>query len=472
MQQLVYPVILAGGSGTRLWPSSREKHPKQFIPLIDGKSLFQETCLRFSDAKKFAPITIVTHEEHRFLVRDQLLELGITNAVTLAEPTAKNTTAACLSAAYFLKNTYGDIPIIFSPADHSIKNVEPLFTSITNALPFVLKGLVCVFGITPTHPHTGYGYITGSKVLGKGIVEPLYFVEKPNKEHAEKIIKEGAFWNSGLYFCTPSTLEQEAALYVGELQKILKDFFSVAKATQNGFIMIDKNVYERIDSISIDKGITERTKKLVLAPTPITWNDLGSWSSLYEHFSKNDEGNVIRGDSLVLETQNSYIESNNRLISVLGLEHVGVVETADAVLVFSLKESEKVKKIVETLTEHKRQETITHTTVHKPWGKYTILGDDHTFKSKKITVLPGAELSLQRHKHRAEHWIVIQGVATVTRNDEVFELRENESTFLPMGSTHRLQNKHDEILTLVEIQTGSYFGEDDIERFLDTYGRI
>lgn len=471
-KNLIYPVILAGGSGTRLWPRSREKSPKQFIPLIDGKSLFQETCLRFSDTTMFATPTIITHEEHRFLVRDQLKEINIDDAVIITEPTAKNTTAACLSGAHFLQNTVGDVPILFTPADHIVKDEQHLFTSIHNALPFVLEGSICIFGITPTSPHTGYGYITGKKILSEGILCSVTFIEKPSKEKAEEIISLGALWNSGLYFCKASTLREEASLYTPKTEKTFFNFFSKNKDFRNGFLMIDKNTYQDLDPISIDKGITERTQKLILAPTLITWNDLGSWSSLYDHFDKDSEGNIIRGDTIALQTKNSYLESTSRLVTVLGLEDVGVIETPDAVLIFALKESESVKKIVEKLNETKREELTVHTTVQKPWGEYKVLGDEEHFKAKKLTVYPGSGgLSIQRHKRRAEHWVVVSGVATVTLDDKVFELQKNESVFIPMGSKHRLQNKHNEVLQLIEVQTGDYFGEDDIERFEDTYGR-
>lgn len=469
---MIYPVILAGGSGTRLWPRSREKSPKQFIPLIDGKSLFQETCLRFSSRDMFAPLTIVTHEEHRFLVRDQLKDISINNASIITEPVAKNTAAACIAAAHFLQNTAGDVPILFTPADHIIKNEENLFTAIGNALPFVENGSICIFGITPTSPHVGYGYITGKENLAEGILGSVTFIEKPNIEKAKEIIEGGALWNSGLYFTKAQTLSDEAKKYTRATHDTLRNFFSSNKETNNSFLMIDGATYENLDPISIDKGITEFTDKLILAPAVIEWSDLGSWSSLYDHFEKSAQGNVTRGDTVLIDTKNSYIESGARLVTVLGLENIAVIETPDAVSVFPLTESEHIKKIVNELTNTKRQETIVHTTVHRPWGKYTILGDDVNFKSKKIIVTPGAELSLQRHKKRAEHWIVVKGIATVTRNEEVFELKENESTFLPMGSMHRLQNKHDEVLCLIEVQTGDYFGEDDIERFEDSYGRL
>jgi len=473
MKNIIYPVILAGGSGTRLWPRSREKSPKQFIPLIEGRSLFQETCLRFSNRKTFAFPTIITHEEHRFLVRDQLRALGITDAKIITEPVAKNTLAACLSASHFLKNTIGNVPILFTPADHITSEDKHLFNSLLNALPFVVDGAICIFGIKPNTPNTGYGYITKGKIVSKNINKPSLFIEKPEKEKAMELIKNGALWNSGLYFCTPETLEEEASKYASNTQNILNNFFLKLKENEHGFNVINKNIYDSIIPVSIDKSITEHTDKLIIAETPIVWNDLGSWKSLHDHFDKNEDGNVIRGDTVTLKTKNSYVESTSRLVTVLGVENIGVVETPDAVLVFNLKESESIKKIVEKLNEDKRIELDVHTTVQKPWGEYEVLGDEEHFKAKKLTVYPGSGgLSIQRHKRRAEHWIVVSGIATVTLDNKVFELQKNESVFIPMGSLHRLQNNHSEILQLIEVQTGDYFGEDDIERFGDTYGRV
>jgi mannose-1-phosphate guanylyltransferase/mannose-6-phosphate isomerase len=469
---LIYPLILAGGSGTRLWPRSREKSPKQFIPLINGKSLFQETCVRFKDTSLFASLTIITHEEHRFLVRDQLLELGITNASIVTEPIAKNTLAACLAGAYSIEKKAGNVPILIAPSDHIIGEEHHLFEALRRALPHVLGGSMCIFGISPTSPHTGYGYIRKGKKIDEEIYVPTMFVEKPDKEKAAVLIAEDAVWNSGMYFCRIQTLEEEARLYTKEIQDILTTYFSKNPQEKNNFLMIPKEVYSPIVPISIDKGITEFTKKIIVATLPIIWSDLGSWSSLHDHFEKTDDGNVLRGDIVALDTKNSYIESTSRLVSVVGIENTGVIETADAVLVFPLNQSESIKKIVATLSENNRQELIVHTNVHRPWGHYHVLSNDTNHQAKKITVLPGAELSLQRHRQRAEHWIVIQGIATVTKDSDVFLLKKNESTFIPMGTIHRLQNKHDEVLVLIEIQTGEYFGEDDIERFSDTYGRI
>lgn len=473
MIKLIHPIILAGGSGTRLWPRSREKYPKQFISIFDGKSLFQDTCIRFSDTKLFAPLTIVTNTEHRFLVRDQLREINITDANIVIEPVAKNTLAACLLGAYYIKQTVGDVPMLFTPADHIITEEEALFKSIKLALPFVHKKLMCVFGIKPTSAHTGFGYILGGKKLGVGVFKPESFIEKPNSERAVELITQNAFWNAGMYFSTPSTLLKEAMLYSPLVATPLALFFKKGKITRDfGFYSIDGKLYTSLPSISIDKGIAEQTKKLVLATTDMTWNDLGSWQAFHSHFKKNKDGNLLVGDVMAMETKNSYVESTGRLIATFGIEDTGIIETPDAILVFSLKNSESVKNVVGKLSEKKREEVVTHTLVHRPWGSYEILGKAKHFQSKRLTILPGSELSLQRHTRRAEHWVVVSGIATVTKDDEIFELKTNESTFIPTGVKHRVQNKHTNLLIIIEVQTGKYFGEDDIERFEDTYGRV
>ncbi|MCF7898929.1 MAG: cupin domain-containing protein, partial [Candidatus Pacebacteria bacterium] len=346
-----------------------------------------------------------------------------------------------------------------------------LFDALNNALPLIKEGAICIFGIKPNSPNTGYGYITKGELISNNIYYPSSFVEKPQLEKAVSLIQCGALWNSGLYFCIPESLEEEAFKYEKTIQTTIQKYFSTLTEDKHGFYTISIECYNSLPSVSIDNGITEKTNKIILAETPITWSDLGSWRSLHTHFDKDKDNNVIRGDTLTFNTKNSYLESTSRLVTVLGLDNVGVVETPDAILVFSLQESEGIKKIVNNLTEDKRSEIDTHTKVERPWGDYQILGNESHYQSKKITVLPGAELSLQRHKRRAEHWIVVQGIATVTRDKDVFNLKKNESTFLPIGAMHRLQNNHTEDLHLIEIQTGDYFGEDDIERFEDTYGR-
>lgn len=471
-KELIYPVILAGGSGTRLWPRSREKDPKQFIRLIDGKTLFQITCKRFSNKKLFAPLTIVTHEEHRFSVRDQLHEIGIKNATIITEPATKNTLTACLLAAFFLFKKVGNVPILFSPADHFIKDDALLYKVIAKTKKIVTAGNICLFGIPPTHPHTGYGYIVPDKASKGVAVKPLAFVEKPSKKKAMKMISSGAFWNSGIYFSTAETLIKEASLYTPHLHQVFDTKLSIEKNTFGDFYVIDSNMYSPIHAISIDKGIAEKSSKLLLAVTNISWNDLGSWSALYSHFKKDEHGNIIKGDVVSIDTKNSYIESNSRLVATLGLKHIGVIETRDATLIFSLKEGEKVKKIVSELSRKNREEVITNTVVHRPWGTYEILGKSKNYQSKKLVVLPGAGASLQSHAKRAEHWVVVSGTATVTINNKKFQLKENQSTFIPIGAKHRVENNTKKLLTIIEVQTGTYFGEDDIKRYTDKYGRI
>ena len=472
MDNKIFPVILAGGTGTRLWPQSRQKYPKQFIKIIDNISLFQTTCLRFSHSDLFAPLTIITHEDYKFILRDQLRELHIENATIITEPVAKNTAAACLYAAKFLLESKGDVPIIFTPADHLIEGDKYLLTSIQNALPLAREGFLCLFGIHPTSAHSGYGYIIKGQQLAEKGFKGEMFVEKPDTQSAQKFIDQGAYWNSGVYFCLASTLIEETKIHALQLHERIMSIPSLSLRSAHGFYEIPIDHYKEVDSISIDHAITESTQKKVVFDTPIKWRDLGSWSSLYEQFQKNEEYNVLRGDTITLDTTGSYIESNSRLVATYGIENMAIIETPDAVLVFPIRKSESLKQLVEKIKESNRQELITHTTVYRPWGSYEILGKGENFQTKRIHVLPGAELSLQRHQRRAEHWVVISGTATVTKDNEILELRENESTYIPMGTIHRLKNNTDSPVSLIETQTGTYFGEDDIERLSDVYGRM
>lgn len=469
MKSNIHPVILAGGSGTRLWPRSREKHPKQFIALVGEKSLFQITCMRFAD-RAYAPLTIVTHEQYRFLVRDQLHEIGIHDAVIITEPTQKNTAAACLAAAKLINRHYGNVPLLFTPADLLISEEEKLFVAINKALRYVLDGKLCLFGIEPRSAHPGYGYMVSKTTLDTDIFTDVSFVEKPPQEEAERLILQGACWNSGIYFCTSTTLIEECKKYIDEHEKALS-FMGEITPSEHGYYHIPLSLYEPLTSISIDKAVTEQTNTIVVIKTKIIWRDLGSWMSLYEHFPKNDKGNVTRGDVVLLNTSNSYIESNSKLVSVFGLTNIGLIETSDAILIFPLTSGEGVKEMVSELAKAGRDEISTHSRVHRPWGYYDILAKGDGFQSKKITVLPGAQLSLQRHKHRAEHWVVVTGTAIVTRGEEILELKKNESIYISPGMMHRLQNHSDTMLELIEVQTGDYLGEDDIERFDDKYGR-
>lgn len=467
----IYPVILAGGSGTRLWPQSRESYPKQFIIIDGARSLFQEACLRFSQRHIFAAPTIVTHENYRFLVRDQLQAINITDATIITEPTAKNTTIACLVATSFIKRTYGNVPMLFTPADHITSREAILFESMLQALPLVMDGSLCIFGIPPTGPHSGYGYIIpGERIIGP-VMRVISFVEKPIEDEARAYIAKGALWNSGLYMCTPEALLRATALYAPEFSKEHYDVFALPPQKVYDCYMIPPSRYEHIPSIAIDKAITEKARNLIVVRTAMNWKDLGSWEAVYEQREKDISGNVLRGDTIAIHTKNSHIESTSRLVTAYGLDEIGIIETKDAVFVFPLHAQDAVKHITHTLQDKKRKELTTHTYVHRPWGSYDVLGDGPGFQSKKITILPGGKLSLQRHTYRSEHWVVISGTATVQRGDEVYDLHANESTYIPARTIHQLHNTTTEPCVIIEVQTGTYFGEDDIERLSDSYGR-
>ena len=358
METKIRPVILAGGSGTRLWPLSRVKNPKQFIPFINGRSLFQETCLRFSDMELFTAPLIVTHEEYIKTVQEQLEELGIISAEIIIEPTARNTAPACLVSALYLEKHEGSVPMIITPADHLTSNDEDLMHSIREASAHVHTGKIGVFGIRPTHPNPGFGYIIRGNKLSDRTSHLSLFIEKPPKEKAEELISEhDALWNSGLYFMTNETLIQEASLHAKEMLELSKEIVRGLEKKENlGYI--DGTLYDQIESISIDKAISEKSDKLVVIETFIGWTDLGSWSSVHKEFEKDENGTIRRGDVIAINTENSYLESTHRLVTVYGLNDIAVIETKDAVAVFPLSESDNVKLIVQELDRNKREETI------------------------------------------------------------------------------------------------------------------
>lgn len=358
MDTKIQPVILAGGSGTRLWPLSRVKNPKQFIPFINGRSLFQETCLRFSDAELFAPPLIVTHEEYVKTVQKQLEGLNITGAGIIIEPGAKNTAPASLVRALYLKEHAGTVPMIITPADHLTSHDEDLMHSIREALAHVRAGRIGVFGIRPTHPNPGFGYIIRGEKLSDRTSHLSLFIEKPPKEKAEELISQhDALWNSGLYFMTNETLIREATLHAKDMLELSREIVRGLKKKEN-HIRIDGALYDQMESISIDKAISEKSDKLVVVETFIGWTDLGSWSSVHKEFEKDENGTIRRGDVIAINTENSYLESTHRLVTVYGLKDIAVIETKDAVAVFPLSESDNVKLIVQELDRNKRGETI------------------------------------------------------------------------------------------------------------------
>ena len=459
-------VILAGGSGTRLWPLSRAGFPKQFLTLTGNTSLLQQACTRLKNG--LHPI-VVTNEEHRFLASEQLREINCNNAKILLEPVGKNTAPAMTFAAFEADE---EQILVVMPADQTIQDAEGFESVIDHAVDMASEGAVVVLGVKPTHPHTGYGYIK-STPNDLSCVES--FVEKPDLKTAEKYLKQGGYsWNAGIFVV-------KAGVWLKALSTFRPDILSATKAAHSdstcdgNFIRPNKRLFEKIPPESIDYAVIEKCPgseiPVKVIELDVGWNDLGSWDSVADISEKNGDGNSLTGDTFVSGTKNSYVNATSRLVSVIGMDGVVVVETPDAVLVTNKQNSQAVKQVVEYLKNSNREESVLHRKVARPWGWYDSLDECSRFKVKRIQVNPGASLSLQKHHHRAEHWIVVKGTAEVTRGDEVLLLTENQSTYIPLGETHRLKNPGKTPLEIIEVQSGSYLGEDDIVRLEDNYGR-
>ncbi len=464
----IQPVILAGGTGTRLWPLSRELYPKQLLSLIGKHSLLQTTLVRISLLPDALPPIIVVGEEHRFLTRSQIEELDLFPEYhLLLEPLGKDTAPAICGAALFARQQHQeDAILLMLPADHLIARPDDFVDAVARAQEQAVQGHLVTFGIVPDHPETGYGYIC----RGDGSVVDS-FVEKPDLETAEKYVADGNyFWNSGIFAFPADTL-------LAELSEFAPDILHcMGKAVEGGsidgeFFRFDRTAMEQCPPNSIDYALMEKTTNAVVVEADFGWNDIGSWRALWEVAQKDEHGNVISGDVLLEDVENCLIRSEDTLVAAIGLRDTLVVETADAVLVAPMDRSQDVKKIVDKLKKQGRAEFHTHTTVYRPWGSYTILEIHDRFQIKRITVNPGARLSSQMHHHRHEHWVVVTGTAKVENGDQSILLREDESTYIPLGTTHRLENPGVIPLELIEVQIGSYLGEDDIVRFDDEYGR-
>lgn len=471
MAAKIYPVILSGGSGTRLWPQSRTSYPKQFLPLVSNQSLLQETAQRVSDPATFAPPLMVCNEEHRFLVAEQLREIDIRPSHIVLEPIARNTAPAVAAAASLLAATDPGALMLVLPSDHMIQDTAAFHRVIRTAADAAVKGALVTFGIQPTRPETGYGYIAGGSPVGDGCLKVDSFVEKPDLATAEGYLKDGTYyWNSGMFMFA-------ASAYVEECGRLEPDILKAAEAavtdaeTDLDFLRLSAGPFTASPSKSIDYAVMEHTTRAAVIPADIGWNDVGSWASLWEIGNKDADGNVIQGDSLAIDTKNSFISTDGPLVTVLGIDNLAVVATMDAVLVLPLDRTQDVKTIIDKLKAENRDESSLHPRVYRPWGFYQTVHDGDRFQVKRITVNAGASLSLQRHHHRAEHWVVVNGIAEVTKDDDTFILHENESVYLPPLSIHRLVNPGKVPLNLIEVQSGSYLGEDDIERYEDIYGR-
>ena len=473
---VIIPVILSGGSGTRLWPLSRSCFPKQFLNLIGDTSLFQATLRRIEGATMQPPI-VVSNNAHRFIVAEQLRELGKENAHILLEPEGKNTAPAIAAAALCAQQSTGtQTPLLLVlPADHNIENIDAFTSALNAGTKAAMDGKLVTFGIVPTHPETGYGYV---RAEGSALYDgdtPVFavqrFVEKPDAATAEQYLSSGEYyWNSGMFLF-------RADRYLEELGRFAPAILSsCTDAVENGekdldFFRLEEQAFGASPSDSIDYAVMEKTTDACVVPLDAGWSDVGAWSSLWEISPNDENGNTLHGDVIVRNSTDSYIHSESRLVSALGVKDLVIVETQDAVLVADKHSAQDVKKVVDELKKTQRNEGIEQREIYRPWGSYNTMDIGDRFQVKRIKVNPGAKLSLQKHHHRAEHWVVVRGTAEVTCDDNVKMLAENESTFIPLGSIHRLANPGKIPLEIIEIQSGSYLGEDDIERFDDTYGR-
>jgi len=473
MPSTIYPVILCGGSGSRLWPMSRQLLPKQFLPLLSDRTMLQETVLRLNGLAGCAGATVVSNNEHRFLVAEQLREIGARLHAQILEPLGRNTAPAVAVAAFCLQESESDAVMLVLPADHLIRDVSRFHTAVSAAAALARGGALVTFGIAPDHPATGYGYIErGDPIPGReGAFRAARFVEKPDAVRAQSFLASGRFsWNSGMFMFG-------AGRYLDELGKHAPSMLEACRAAWTkgtrdlDFVRLDAAGFASSPSDSIDYAVMEKTDAATVIPVDIGWSDVGSWTTLWEVGAKNPEGNVIRGDVHIQDARACYVRAESRMVSVLGLEDAIVVETDDAVLVASKDHAQKVKDVVSHLDAAKRSEHVSHKRVYRPWGYYESIDNGDRFQVKRIMVKPGQALSLQMHHHRAEHWVVVSGTAKVTRGDEVKLVAENESTYIPIGTKHRLENPGKMPLHLIEVQSGGYLGEDDIVRFEDIYKR-
>jgi mannose-1-phosphate guanylyltransferase/mannose-6-phosphate isomerase len=464
----IQPVILAGGTGTRLWPLSRELYPKQLLNLIEDISLLQATIKRIETLSNMLPPLVMVGEDHRFLVQNQIVELGLQDKITIIlEPVGRDTAPAiCAAVVYALKGHDDDTMMVVLPADHLISNQEAFLQGIEQAQKLAAEGNLVTFGITPHSPETGYGYIQKGEEY-----EVLSFVEKPDKETAETYLAGGNyFWNSGIFAFTLKTFVSELRKYAPQTCESMEN--SVAKGQDDEpFFRLDRVSMEACACESIDYALMEKSDRIAVVPVDMDWSDIGSWKTLWDVSKKDRDGNVVHGDVVLEDVQNSLVRSENRLVAGVGLKDTLVVETADAILVAPFARAQEVKKIVARIKADNKEEYRLHRTVYRPWGSYTVLEEQPRYKIKRITVNPGAKLSLQMHHHRSEHWVVVKGTAKVTYGDKTFLVHENESTYISAGQKHRLENDGVMSLELIEVQNGSYLGEDDIVRFDDVYGR-
>jgi mannose-1-phosphate guanylyltransferase/mannose-6-phosphate isomerase len=463
----VQPVILSGGSGTRLWPLSREAYPKQFLPLAGELTMLQATWRRVAPIASRGPL-VIANEEHRFVAAEQLQQVGAEPAAIILEPVGRNTAPAIAVAALEATRDGNDALLLVLPSDHVITDEVAFRAAVQAAAGAAEAGKLVTFGIVPTGPETGYGYIKAAD--GQGVRAVERFVEKPDLDTATGYVASGQYyWNSGMFLFKASRYLQELERLQPAMLSACRDAWQSARRDAD-FTRLDKDAFTAVPSDSIDYAVMEKTADAVVVPLDAGWNDVGSWTALRDVSQQDGDGNAHQGDVIAIDCRNTYAYGQ-RLVAMVGLDDVIVVETDDAVLVGKADRMQEVKTVVAKLKADGRSEATWHRKVYRPWGAYDSIDNGERFQVKRITVKPGGTLSLQMHHHRAEHWIVVSGTAEVTRGDEVILLSENQSTYIPLGVTHRLRNPGKLPLELIEVQSGSYLGEDDIVRFEDTYGR-
>lgn len=463
------PVIMAGGTGSRLWPLSRSAYPKQYLPLTSDNSMLQETVLRLKGSDHLAPL-VICNEDSRFMVAEQLRAINALKCPVVLEPVGRNTAPAIALAALQAIAEGEDPLLLILAADHVIQDQKAFLAAISQAQTLAQKDAMVTFGIVPTHAETGYGYIKRG-AAHQDAFKVDSFVEKPDLSTATQYLNSGEYyWNSGMFMF-------KASRYLAELEKYQPEILAACKkaigntSSDLDFVRVDKAAFEACPDDSIDYAVMEKTESAVVVPLDAGWNDVGSWSALWEVNEKDENGNATKGDCITHDTKNCLIQSGERLVATVGVEDLVIVDTKDAVMVASKDNVQDVKKVVEKLKAESRSEFVFHREVYRPWGKYDSIDNGDRYQVKHITVKPGAKLSVQMHHHRAEHWVVVSGTAKVTNGDKEMLLTENQSTYIPVGVIHALENPGKVDLELIEVQSGSYLGEDDIVRFEDRYGR-
>jgi len=471
---MILPVIMAGGSGSRLWPLSRSLYPKQFLPLVDQhQTMLQATAQRLQGLE-VQDALVICNEDHRFIVAEQMRALGSLGKVLL-EPVARNTAPAIALAAFAAQEHNDDPIMLVLAADHDVRLTDKFQQSITQAMPAAEQGKLVTFGIVPTEPHTGYGYIQQGDAINEHAFAVNQFVEKPDLDTAKSYLEQGGFsWNSGMFMFKASRYLEELKKFSPAMYDACQEAYEKAAIDQD-FVRVDADAFARCPEDSIDYAVMEHTQDAVVVPMDAGWSDVGSWTSLWELGDKDEAGNVVKTsdpDSVIqIDSNNNLISTEDRLVATIGIEDCVVIDTADALLVAHKDHVQKVKNIVNLLKEQKRSEYQNHREVYRPWGKYDSIDMGDRYQVKRITVNPGAKLSVQMHHHRAEHWIVVSGTAKVTKGEETFIVAEDQSTYIPVGVIHALENPGKLPLEMIEVQSGSYLGEDDIVRFEDVYGR-